>query len=436
MGVFSRMFEMRSNIKLTAGDAAIADFFGTQQTASGQNVTPDTAMRTSAVYACITILSQTLAMLPKHVKSVNADGSKDILRDHRLYRQIHNRANRWQSSFEFFEMMEGHRLGRGNAYARNLFYPGRQKNEFIPMHPDHVHPFVVTPSGNKYYIFDNSPAPPAGSVLWYDYYNQYGETETLPQSDVIHIKGYSTNGIVGMGVIKRVMRESIGLSMAAEEHGARMFSNGAQVPMVIRHPKSLKQDVFDRLKKELRPGGEYAGSSAAGKTMLLEDGMDIAKIGMTADESQFLETRKFQVEDIARFFNVPLILIGAGDKAATFASAEQFFMSFKVHTMLPIVCRWEGAMERDCLFPSEIGNTEIDFDLDSMMRGDAATRATYLQARFNMASMTPDEIRKYEGENPTATEEGKKLYLQSGMMPASLAGQKPLAPLPVKEVKK
>jgi HK97 family phage portal protein len=430
------MFEARSNISLTAGDPAISDFFGTRPTASGQNVTADTAMRTSAVFACITILSQTLAMLPKHVKGLRPDGGMNILTNHRLYKLIHNRPNRWQSAFEFFEMLEGHRLGRGNAYARIVYNPGRQQNELIPMHPDYVWPFIITPSGITYYLYDNSPAPPAGSVLWYQYYSQYGETEILSAEEVLHVRGYSTNGIVGLGVIKRVMRETVGLAMAAEEHGARMFSNGAQIPMVVKHPGKLKDDAFKRLKAELRPGGEYAGSAEAGKTMLLEDGMTIEKIGMTADESQFIETRKFQIEDIARFFNVPLILIGAGDKAATFASAEQFFMSFKVHTMLPTVCRWEGATERDLLYPSEIGSTTIDFDLDSMMRGDAATRATYLLARFNMASITPDEIRAYENENPTDTEEGKKLYLMSGMMPASLAGQKPLAPGAVKDVKK
>lgn len=436
MGIVSRMFETRSSINLMAGDPAASDFFGTRQTASGQNVTADTAMRTSAVFACITILSQTVAMLPKYIKGIRPDGGKDILRNHRCYKQIHNRANRWQSSFEFFEMLEGHRLGRGNGYARNVFNPGRQQNEWIPMHPDYVWPFIITSTGTKHYMYDNSPPPPAGSVLWYEYHSPYGAIETLSQAEILHVKGYSTNGIVGLGVIKRVMRETVGLAMAAEEHGARMFSNGAQIPMVVKHPGKLKDDAFLRLKKELRPGGEYAGSSEAGKTMLLEDGMTIDKIGMTADESQFLETRKFQVEDIARFFNVPLILIGAGDKAATFASAEQFFMSFKVHTMLPIVVRWEGAMERDILFPSEIGTVEVDFDLDSMMRGDAASRATYLMARFGMASITPDEIRAYENENPTNTEEGKKLYLTSGMMPASMAGQKPLAPGAGKDVKK
>lgn len=435
MGALARMFEVRS-VSLKAGDPALGELFGGRPTASGQNVTPETAMRTSAVYACVTILAQTIAMLPKHVKGFRHDGGKDILKNHRLYRLLHNRPNRWQSSFEFFEMLEGHRLLRGNAYAKIIYNPGRQQNELIPMHPDYVYPFVITPSGVRHYMYDNSPPPPEGSTLWYECFSQYGTTETLSAEEVVHVRGYSINGIVGMGVIKRVMRESIGLAMAAEEHGAKMFSNEAKIPLVLTHPTSMKDDAFNRLKAQLRPDGEYAGSSNSGKTMILEGGMTIEKIGMTADESQFLETRKFQVEDIARFFNMPLVLIGHGDKAPTYASAEQFFMSFKVHTISPIVCRWEGAIERDLFYPSEIGLMEIDMDMDSMMRGDATARAAYLLARFGMASITPDGVCLYEGENPTGTEEGKQLYLQSGMMPAKMAGQKPLATGAAKDVKK
>jgi HK97 family phage portal protein len=151
--------------------------------------------------------------------------------------------------------------------------------------------------------------------------------------------------------------------------------------------------------------------------------MDITSLQMKMDDAQFIETRKFQIEDIARIFNVPLVLIGAGDKAPTYASAEQFFMSFKVHTMQPNVTRWETAMERDLLYPSEMNQIKIDFDMDSMMRGDAAARSTYLRNRFGMASITPNQVRLYEGENPQAGDESDKLYIMSNMVPLSMAGQ-------------
>jgi len=427
MGFISSAIEQRSTVSLKSGDPALTEFLGGRTNASGQHVTPETALRTSAVYACVTILSQTLAMLPKRVKEERGDGGYTILPNHRVHRLVSSRPNRWQSAFDFFEMMEGHSLLRGNAYAKIIFNPGRMENELVPMHPDYVFPFVITPENNSYYLYDNSPCPPAGSTLWYHHFPQNGGTETLSADEVLHLRGYSINGIVGIGPIKWAAYEAVGLALATEEHGARLFTNGAQIGKVFKHPNKLSPIAHAILKSDLEGNGSFVGSRNAHKTIILEEGMDIAKIGMTSEESQFLETRKFQIEDIARIFNVPLILIGHGDKAPTYASAEQFFMSFKVHTMQPIVSRWEGALDRCLLYPSEIGRVCVDIDMDSMLRGDAAARASYLKNRFDMASMNPDEVRLYEGENPTGTEEGKQYYLQSGMIPAKMAGSKPIA---------
>lgn len=427
MGLLAQAIERRSTVKLGSNDPALVEMFGGGRgNAAGQNVTPDTALRTSAVYCCVTVLSETLASFPKHVKKIREDGGKDIVPSHRCYKQLYHRPNRWQSSFEFFEMMEGHRLLRGNAYAKIVFHPGLQLNELIPMHPDSVFPFVITPAGTALYLFDNSPCPPVGSTLWYQHFSSDGNDEVLGSDEVLHVKGYTINGIVGLSPIRWAAYQAVGIAMATEEHGARLFSNGAQIGNVLKHPNKISEEAQGRLKRSFDE--KYAGVANSHKTMLLEEGMDIAKIGMTAEESQFLETRKFQVEDIFRIYHVPLMLGAAGDKAPTFASAEQFMTLFRVNTMWPNVRRWEGALERDLLFPSEIGKIDIDFDMDSLMRGDAAARATYLKNRFEMASMTPDDVRMYEGENPTGTEEGKRLYLQSGMMPAHMAGQKPLAP--------
>jgi HK97 family phage portal protein len=405
---------------LSVRDPALADMFNFSTSASGQNVTSDTAMRVSAVYACVTVLSQTLAMLPKYIKRLRPDGGKDILQAHRLYKQIHNRPNRWQSSFEYFEMMEGHRLLRGNAYARIVATPGRGINELIPMHPDRVWPFIITPDGAVYFMADNSPMPPQRSKLYYQYFPINGNTEILLQEEVSHIRDFSTNGIVGMSKIGRAAKEAIGLAMAQEETGAKLFSNGAQISKVFRHPQKMSDVVYNRMKDQM---AKFSGSPNAGKTMILEEGMDITSLSMTMADAQYLENRKFQIEDIARIFNVPLVLIGHGDKAPTYASAEQFFMSFKVHTMQPNVTRWEEALQRDLLYPSEMNEIIIDFDMDSMMRGDAVARSTYLGKRFNMASITPNQIRVYEGENPVDDVGSDKLYIQGATIPLEMAGK-------------
>lgn len=423
MAILSPLFERRASATsaLSPGDPALSALFASNNSASAQNVTSDTALRVSAVYACVTVLSQTLAMLPKHIKRLRDDGGWDIVTGHRLYKQIHNKPNRWQSSFEFFEMMEGHRLLRGNAYSKIISTPGRGINELVPLHPDRVWPFIITPNGVTYYMYDNSPCPPAGSKLFYQYFPINADTEILTQDEVLHIRGYSVNGIVGMNPITRVAREAIGLAMATEEHGARLFSNGAQISKAFKHPKKLSDPTYDRLKKSLKD--EFGGVQNAHKTIILEDGMDVVTLSMTSENAQFLETRKFQVEDIARIFNVPLILIGHGDKSPTYASAEQFFMSFKVHTMQPNVTRWEEALQRDLLYPSEMNLVEIDFDMDSMMRGDAVARSTYLRNRFGMASITPNGVRMYEGENPSTEAGCDTTYIMSNMVPLSMAGQ-------------
>jgi len=428
IGFLASAFERRSRVtgSWSLKDPATSELFGgLRANASGQNVTPDSALRTSAVYCCVSVLSETLASFPKHIKMLRDDGGKDIVRNHRCYTLLHDRPNQWQSSFEFFEMMEGHRQLRGNAYARIIYFPGMKRNEVVPMHPDTVTPFVITPKGTALYLYDTSPPPPPGSKLWYQHTSSDGETEYLSASEVVHVRGYTINGIVGISPIKWAAYQAVGLAMATEEHGARLFANGAQIGKVFKHPKQLSDKAHNHLKEQLNAGGEYAGSWNAHRSLIIEEGMDIAKISMTSEESQFLETRKFQVEDIFRIFKVPLMLGAAGDKAPTFASAEQFMTLFRVNTMSPNVVRWESALNRDLLFSSEVGRYEVDMDMDSLMRGDVSARAAYLKARFEMASMSPDGVRLYEGENPTGTEEGQQVYLQSGMMPARMAGMKP-----------
>lgn len=403
-------------------DPALADLWnGGVNSASGQNVNVTTAMRVSAVFACITIHAQTMAMLPKHVKEIRPDGGMDILTGHRLYKQIHNQPNRWQSSFEFFEYMVGCRWTRGNAYAFINYNPGRQINELVPMDPDRVWPFVTTPSGVTYYLYDNSPPPPAGSELWYQYFPLNAETVVMPAANVLHIRGYSSNGIVGMSPITKAAREAIGLAMATEEHGGRLFSNGARPSLVVEYPGKISDKTFEQMKSAFYE--QMVGTSNSGKPFFAEEGMKITPLSLTSQDAQFLETRKLQIEEIARIFNVPLILIGAGDKAATFASAEQFFLSFKTHTLQPEVVRFEQAMQRALLYSSEMGKIIIDFDIDSMMRADAVARATYLQKRYQTSSITPDGIMIYENENPSGTEAGKKLYIMSNMVPLDEAGQ-------------
>lgn len=396
------------------GDAALAALFGGSSTASGQNVTSNTAMQVSTVYACVSVLSKFLAMLPLHIKTLRADGGKNISTTHRLYKLLRNRPNRWMTSFEFRQLLECHRQLRGNAYAYIVPTAGNGISELIPLHPDMVQPFIVDANGSASYLNAFSPTPAAGSKLYYQHILANGGTVILDPDEIVHIKGISFNGIVGLNAIEQ-HRETIGLAMATEEHGARLFTNGAQIGGVFEHPGKLSTPAHDHLKKSLDE--KTAGNHNAHKTLILEEGMKFSKVGMTGKDAQFLETRKYQVEDIARIFNVPLVLIGhSGDKNATYASAEQFFTSFATHTMNPIVGQWEQSLERDLLYPSELGLVCVDFDTDAIMRGDSAARVAYYKGRFETGSICPDEIRAKEGENAISDGTGNRYYVMANMV--------------------
>lgn len=425
MALLSPLWEKRASaspsLPLSSGDPALMGIFGGSSTNSAQTVNADTALNISAVFACVTRKAKTLAMLPLNVMRRLPDGGKEIATNHRLYKQLNSKPNRWQTSFDWRYMMHGHVLLRGNGYSRIISTPGRGINELVPMHPDRVWPFVITPNGATYYMYDNSPPPPAGSKLFYQYFPINAEAEVLSEKDVLHIRGFSTNGIVGLTVVK-LMRESVGIAMATEEQGARLFSNGAQVGKVFKHPSALSDVAYNRLREELNRN--TAGVGNAHKTLILEDGMSIEQTTLTMEDAQFLETRKFQVEDICSFLDVPMILINrSGDKNQTFASAEQIISIFINHQMAPDFVCWEQVLNKDLLYASERNEYYCDFDFSALLRGDTKARAEYLLKRFQTASITPDEIRVSEGGSPTGTPEGKKYYLQSGMLPVDMAGK-------------
>lgn len=420
IGFINSIFEKRS-ASLHPSDPALASWFGAPSTASGKSVSPDTAMQVSTVFACVNRISQTLAMLPLHILRNLPDGGHEIARSHPMYRELHYRPNEWQTSYDWRMMMQTHVLLRGNAYSYIGRGSGRSFNDLTPLHPDRMQPWCITPTGVQYYLTEHSPTPPRGSRLVYRYFEPMGGIVELSPGEILHIRGISKNGIIGMNPIQ-LHREAVGLAMSTEEHGARLFSNGAQISKAFKHPGKLSDTAFDRLKTSLK--SEYSGVSNAHKTIILEEGMDISTLSMTSEDAQFLETRKFQVEDIARIFAVPLVLIGhSGDKSSTYASAEQFVASFITHTMNPWFTAWEQAITRDILYPSEMLTYRAEFDVDAILRGDSQARSTYYQRMFQTGSMSPDEIRGKESLSPIPDGSGKKFYIMSNMIPTDMAGQ-------------
>ena len=341
-------------------------------------VSPDSALRLAAVYACVRILAETMASLPLVVYQRRADGGKDKVTDHWLYRLMAKRPNRFQNPFEWREMLQGHLALRGNAFNQIITNPRGEIIELMPIHPDRVK-IELLPSGEyRYRVTDRS-----------------GTEVILPRGEVWHLRGLSSDGLMGMSPIE-LARENLGMALAAQDYGARFFANDAKpTGGWIEFPGSFKDN---EAKKVFRESYQQAQSGAnRGKVLVLENGMKFHEVGVTNKDAQFLELRKFQITDIARLFRVPPHMI-ADLERATFSNIEQQSLEFVMHTMTPWAERWEASIESELLLEGD--DIEIEFDFANLMRGDAASRSTYYQSGIQNGWLTRNEARIAENLNP------------------------------------
>lgn len=345
---------------------------------TGLRVSADSAMRLTAVYACVRILSETMASLPFVLYRTDSSGGKVRVTDHWLYRLFARRPNRFQNPFEWREMMQGHLALRGNAYNRIVSNARGEITELVPIHPDRIR-IEILPSGEfRYRVTDRD-----------------GRESVLPRGEVWHLRGLSSDGLLGMSPIE-IARESVGMALAAQDYGARFFANDAKpTGGWIEFPGSFKDA---EAKKVFRESYQQAQSGAnRGKVLVLENGMKFHEVGVTNRDAQFLELRKFQITDIARLFRVPPHMIGDLDRA-TFSNIEQQSLEFVMHTMTPWAERWEASIEAE-LLPDDEG-LEVEFDFANLMRGDAASRAGYYQSGIQNGWLTRNEARLAENLNP------------------------------------
>jgi HK97 family phage portal protein len=350
---------------------------------SGIQITPETALQTSAVFACVRVLSETIASLPLQIYQKKGD-KKSVAEKHYLYPILHDSPNPWQTKFEFIEMLMGHTALRGNAYAYKVVDGLRRIKGFVPLSPARME---VEATGD----FDNPKIV----------YKYRGEGQQMPEEfdadEVWHLKGLSADGFVGLSPLG-MARESIGLAQAAEEHGGMFFRNGAQPSLVASTPGKLSETARKNISESLQVA--TTGSNKH-KIILLEQGLDAKSVGMGNRDSQFLETRQFQVQEIARIFRVPCILIGHPDSASTYASAEQFMLSFVTHTIRPWTVRIEQSINKYLLSDADRkAGYYAEFKLDALLRGDTTSRYNaYSSALANMW-MTRNEVRALENLDP------------------------------------
>ena len=363
-------------------------------------------MQMTAVYACVRILAEAIAALPLHLYRYKGDRKEEAV-DHPLYRLLHDEPNPEMSSFVFRETLMTHLLLWGNAYAQIIRNGKGEVIALYPLMPDRMR-VERNAARHIIYVYNTSDE---------DSGDREYRTVTLNRDDVLHIPGLGFNGLIGFSPIS-MAKNAVGAAIATEEYGSKFFANGAQPSGVLEHPGTIK-DV-ERLREMWQ--SQYGGSGNAHKTPVLEEGLKYTPISISPEQAQFLETRKFQIDEIARIFRIPPHMIGDLEKSS-FSNIEQQSLEFVKYTLDPWVVRWEQSLRRSLLTGLEKKELFWKFNVDGLLRGDYVSRMNgYAVARQN-GWMNANDIRELENMDEIPEELGGDLYLINGnMLPLSQAG--------------
>ena len=398
MGFFSGLFRSRDKPQNRTTGSAYSFFFG--GSAAGKRVNERSAMQMTAVYSCVRILAEAVAGLPLHLYRYKEDGGKEKALDHPLYLLIHDEPNPEMSSFVFRETLMTHLLLWGNAYAQIIRNGRGEVMALYPLMPDRM-AVDRDDKGQLYYEYTTSAddAPISkGSIV------------RLKPSDVLHIPGLGFDGLVGYSPIA-MAKNAIGLAIATEEYGSKFFANGAQPSGVLEHPGTIKdpQRVRDSWMSQ------FGGSANSNKIAVLEEGLKYTPISISPEQAQFLETRKFQINEIARIFRVPPHMVGDLEKSS-FSNIEQQSLEFVKYTLEPWLVRWEQSIQRTLFSADEKKRYFVRFNVEGLLRGDYASRMNgYAVGRQN-GWMSANDIRELENLDRIPAEEGDDLYLINGNM--------------------
>ena len=391
MGFFSGLFRSRDKPQNRTTGSAYSFFFG--GSAAGKRVNERSAMQMTAVYSCVRILAEAVAGLPLHLYRYKEDGGKEKALDHPLYLLLHDEPNPEMSSFVFRETLMTHLLLWGNAYAQIIRNGRGEVMALYPLMPDRM-AVDRDDKGQLYYEYTTSAddAPISkGSIV------------RLKPSDVLHIPGLGFDGLVGYSPIA-MAKNAIGLAIATEEYGSKFFANGAQPSGVLEHPGTIKdpQRVRDSWMSQ------FGGSANSNKIAVLEEGLKYTPISISPEQAQFLETRKFQINEIARIFRVPPHMVGDLEKSS-FSNIEQQSLEFVKYTLEPWLVRWEQSIQRILFSADEKKRYFVRFNVEGLLRGDYASRMNgYAVGRQN-GWMSANDIRELENLDRIPAEEGGDL---------------------------
>jgi len=402
MGYFARLFDKRAHPS-NPGDGFLSMLSGGVGTTSGVDVTHDSALGMLAVYACVRVLAEGAASLPLIVYERTQQGKRRA-QNVPLYNLLHDAPNPEMTSMEMREALMGHTVLRGNGYAEIEWTNGGQVKAIWPLRPDKTKPIRIN------------------RELAYEYTLPNGGTTVLASRLVLHLRGLGPNGLMGYDPIS-IARQAIGLGLGAEEFGGRFYGNGARPGIILNHPGKLSLEAQTRLKKAW--ADRHEGLSNAHRVAVLEEGMTAQEVGVAPDNAQFLETRKFQVSEIARMFRVQPHMIGDLDRA-TFSNIEHQSLEYVIHTLRPWLVRWEQRIQQTLFVGEDRKRYYAEHLVDGLLRGDTKSRyESYSIGRQN-GWLSANDIRSLENMNPI---DGGDIYLIPLNM-AQLSSGKPVGASP------
>ncbi|ANN78917.1 phage portal protein [Bordetella flabilis] len=366
---------------------------------SGKTVSERTAMQISTVWACVRLISETVPTLPLKIYRRRPDGSREIATDHPLYRVLCRAPNKEMTPFRFMLMIVASLCLRHNAFVEKVRI-GRKIVSLVPLLPQCVTVKRLSTGALEYT------------------YTEPGKAERkLAEDDVMHIRGFGLDGVCGADPL-RFGRDVIGSAIAADEAASVVFANGLQTAGVLTHEAGLlKPAQRDELRKNLK---EFAGSKNAGKMMILEAGLKYQGISMDPEAAQMLETRRFNVEEICRWFKVPPYMVGHTDKQSSWASSvEGMNLLFLVHSLAPMLENIEQEVQR-CLLGADNDEFYAEFNTTGLLRADSAGRAQFYIHALQNGWMSRNDVRKLENLPPVPG--GDILTVQSNLIPLNQVG--------------
>ena len=355
----------------------------------GKPLTNAESLTISAVYRCVAVLSDSISTLPAILYKNKPDGGKERAVTHNLYKKLKLKPNSRQRSVDFYKQIMLSLTMRGNAYIHKI-YSSSGLLELYCLMPDRVSVKELT-TGELEYSFRLAS----------------GSTYVFKPFEILHIRGLSFNGIMGLSPID-LASQTFAVSKAAEEHGASFFSNGIQPNGVLTHPSKLTKEAADRLRKSFND--TYSGSGNANKTMVLEEGMQWQQLSLTNEQSQFIQTRQFETIEICRWFGVPPHKVFDLTRS-TYSNIEHQSLEFINDSLRPWMINIEQAFLTDLFSESEWANYTFEFLVDAYLRGDTLSRYQAYQIGINNGILNLDEVRVMENRNPLPDDLGKEHYM-------------------------